>query len=135
MDKKSRRKELNADGVIIAGRKAKKTAKEIAAKVGCSTSKIYTEICRLHEEGKLTDIEAFGYRGREPKLNKKPGKRGDSILQFLSEEQCRRLKIEVEDGGYSGFNELFCELFKDYIAEQDHKNESLLTAPTAITRG
>lgn len=100
------------------------TLKEIAWNLNASPAFVRARIQLLHAKGWLTDDQAFTRRGKGGTRSGQKflaGKAGGAIHDWLTKDEARRLKAEVEDGGYGGYNELLSELFKDWVAEKDLK--------------
>lgn len=105
---------------VIRGRKAGKTYREIAEDTGTNNSAVARRVRQLYKAGRLSYDEACGYRGQPRTLTKcSLGPAGGRIYEHLTHEECDRLVEEVKQGGYAGYNELFVELFRDWVAEKD----------------
>ena len=96
----------------------------IAERVRCSITAVHNALRRLETQGSIDPDVARSYAGRS-KTRLPPS--GPRIESQSPPEERLRIRQEVERGGYSGYNELFLELFRDWMAEKEQSKPREVT--------
>jgi hypothetical protein len=100
------------------------TLSAISRALGVPISTVKRRVLRLEAEGRLTHEEAHAYGSRwalQRSHIADAGPPGPKLHAHLTLAEAKRLRLEVQRGGYTGYNEFLVELFRDYVAEKDNR--------------